>query len=102
MAESAVLDGGAVDMSRLIHPRVEAEIAFVLRSELGGPDCDIDDVMAATDFILPAAEIIDSRYENFEFRPEKRHRGQHLRSKICDRGCCALGFEHRPSDNSVS
>src|ERR1700720_3571432 len=67
MAESAVLDGGVVDMSRLIHPRVEAEIAFVLKSELGGPDCDIDDVMEATDFVLPAAEIIDSRYEHFEF-----------------------------------
>jgi 2-oxo-3-hexenedioate decarboxylase len=67
MGESAVPDGGAVDISRLIHPRVEAEIAFVLKSELGGPDCDIDAVMEATDFILPAAEIIDSRYENFEF-----------------------------------
>jgi 2-oxo-3-hexenedioate decarboxylase len=60
-------DGGVVDTTTLIHPRVEAEIAFVLKSPLSGPDCDIDRVIAATDFILPAIEVIDSRYKDFRF-----------------------------------
>ena len=60
-------DGAEVDTKKLIHPRVEPEIAFVLKRELQGPGCHIGAVLAATDFVLPALEIIDSRYENFKF-----------------------------------
>lgn len=60
-------DGGAIDTSKLIHPKVEAEIAFVTKKVLKGPGCHIGDVLAATDFIIPAVEVIDSRYENFKF-----------------------------------
>jgi 2-oxo-3-hexenedioate decarboxylase len=81
MAEGAVPDGGAVDTTRLIHPRVEAEIAFVLKRDLAGPNCSIDAVLDATDFLLPAAEIIDSRYENFKFD---------LKSVIADNTSAAL------------
>ncbi|ACO77109.1 4-oxalocrotonate decarboxylase.XylI [Azotobacter vinelandii CA] len=63
----AVADGGEIDTRRLIHPKVEAEIAFVTKRPLSGPGCHIGSVLAATDFILPAVEIIDSRYENFRF-----------------------------------
>lgn len=63
----AVADGGEIDTQRLIHPKVEAEIAFVTKRPLKGPGCHIGSVLAATDFILPAVEIIDSRYENFRF-----------------------------------
>lgn len=63
----AVADGGEIDTQGLIHPKVEAEIAFVTRRPLKGPGCHIGSVLAATDFILPAVEIIDSRYENFRF-----------------------------------
>lgn len=63
----AVADGGEIDTKSLIHPKVEAEIAFVTRRPLKGPGCHIGSVLAATDFILPAVEIIDSRYENFRF-----------------------------------
>lgn len=51
----------------LVHPRVECEIAFVTKAELSGPACSGADVMAATDFVLPAIEVIDSRYEKFKF-----------------------------------
>ncbi|KWR85112.1 2-oxo-3-hexenedioate decarboxylase [Cupriavidus sp. IDO] len=61
------MDGGAIDTAALIHPKVEAEIAFVLRHPLRGPGCHIGDVLAATDFVVPAVEVIDSRYENFRF-----------------------------------
>ena len=60
-------DGAAIDTSKLIHPKVEAEIAFVTKSVLKGPGCHVADVYAATDFILPAVEIIDSRYRDFKF-----------------------------------
>ncbi|NQD96962.1 2-oxo-3-hexenedioate decarboxylase, partial [Pseudomonas sp. CrR25] len=61
------MDGGVIDIDALIHPKVEAEIAFVLKHPLKGPGCHVGDVLAATDFILPAVEVIDSRYENFRF-----------------------------------
>jgi len=63
----SVADGGEIDASKLIHPKVEAEIAFVLKRPLRGPGCHIGAVLAATDFVVPAVEIIDSRYENFRF-----------------------------------
>lgn len=65
--DMSVADGGEVDTGALIHPRVEAEIAFVLKRALRGPGCHIGAVLAATDFVVPALEIIDSRYENFRF-----------------------------------
>jgi 2-oxo-3-hexenedioate decarboxylase len=63
----AVEDGGQVDTSTLIHPKVEAEIAFVMKHDLLGPGCDEAAVIAATDFVLPAIEVIDSRYKDFRF-----------------------------------
>lgn len=63
----SVPDGGDIDTSRLIHPKIEAEVAFVTKAPLKGPGCHIGDVLAATDFIIPAVEVIDSRYENFKF-----------------------------------
>lgn len=63
----AVAEGGEIDTRALIHPKVEAEIAFVTRRALSGPGCHVGSVLAATDFVLPAVEVIDSRYENFRF-----------------------------------
>lgn len=60
-------DGAEIDTKALIHPKVEAEIAFVTKAPLRGPGCHVGAVLAATDFVLPALEIIDSRYENFRF-----------------------------------
>ena len=62
-----VADGGEIKAAELIHPKVEAEIAFVLKSALRGPGCHVGAVLAATDFVVPAVEITDSRYENFRF-----------------------------------
>ena len=60
-------DGGEIRMDELIHPKVEAEICIVTKAPLHGPGCNIAAVMAATDFVLPAVEIIDSRYRDFKF-----------------------------------
>ncbi len=68
-----LVDGGVIpdndvlSMDGLIAPKVEPEIAFVLKTELAGPGCHAGAVLAATDFVLPALEIIDSRYENYNF-----------------------------------
>ena len=62
-----VPEGGEVKMADLIHPKVEPEIAFVLKRALKGPGCHIGAVLAATDFVLPGIEVIDSRYRDFKF-----------------------------------
>ncbi|SEI73926.1 4-oxalocrotonate decarboxylase [Azotobacter beijerinckii] len=88
----SVADGGEIDTKSLIHPKVEAEIAFVTKRPLRGPGCHIGTVLAATDFILPAVEIIDSRYENFRFD---------LKSVIADNTSSAryvLGGTHRNAE----
>ena len=50
-----------------ITPRIEAEVAFVTHTELFGPGCHIAQVLAATEFVMPAVEILDSRYRDFKF-----------------------------------
>jgi len=60
-------DGAEVPVARFIHPRIEAEIAVVTKHALRGPDCSLAEAAAAIDFVLPAVEIIDSRFEAFKF-----------------------------------
>ncbi len=60
-------DGEEIRSDELIHPKVEPEIAFVTKTDLRGPGCHIGDVLAATDFVVPAMEVIDSRYRDFKF-----------------------------------
>lgn len=62
-----VPESSAIDTTQLIHPKVEPEIAFVLKKALKGPGCTVADVLAATDFVMPSIEIIDSRYRDFKF-----------------------------------
>jgi 2-oxo-3-hexenedioate decarboxylase len=63
-----VPDKGEILMEEFIHPKVEAEIAFVLAEDIEGPAVTGAEVLAKTKGILPAFEIIDSRYENFKFK----------------------------------
>lgn len=60
-------ENGVVEISQLIHPRVEAEIAFVTKRDLRGASCTLDEILDATDYVIPAVEVIDSRYEKFKF-----------------------------------
>ncbi|WP_439143926.1 2-oxo-hept-4-ene-1,7-dioate hydratase [Planktotalea sp.] len=50
-----------VPKGRFIQPRIEAEIAFVMKSSIGGADVTRDDVLAATDYVAPSIEILDTR-----------------------------------------
>ncbi|AVO49180.1 2-oxo-3-hexenedioate decarboxylase [Melaminivora suipulveris] len=63
----SVPEGSEVATRELIHPKVEPEIAFVLKAALKGPGCHIGAVLAATDFVMPGIEVIDSRYRDFKF-----------------------------------
>src|SRR5271157_1667517 len=56
-----VFEDGEVRAADFISPRVEVEVAFVLARPLVGPGCTAADVLAATDFVVPAIELIDSR-----------------------------------------
>ncbi|ARF13643.1 2-keto-4-pentenoate hydratase [Sporosarcina ureae] len=60
-------NGGKVSLSDLIHPKVEAEIAFIIDEDIEGPGITGAQVLAKTKSVIPALEIIDSRYENFDF-----------------------------------
>ena len=54
-------DGATIPAGRFIQPRIEAEIAFVMKSPLRGPGVTVFDVLNATDYISPALEILDTR-----------------------------------------
>jgi 2-oxo-hept-3-ene-1,7-dioate hydratase len=70
-------EGSDIPAARFIAPRVEVELAFVLGKRLQGPHATLFDVLAATDYVVPAIEIIDARIEQFD-RHTKAMR------KVCD------------------
>lgn len=57
------LEGASVSRAAMNRPLVEVELAFVMGKELKGPSINAADVIRATDFVLPALEIVDSRYK---------------------------------------
>jgi 2-oxo-3-hexenedioate decarboxylase len=61
-----VEENSAVELGRYVHPRVEPEIAFVLKRGLNGDETG-PAALAAVEAIAPALEIIDSRYRDFRF-----------------------------------
>jgi 2-oxo-hept-3-ene-1,7-dioate hydratase len=62
--DDMVLETGSVlQWGAYANPRVEVELAFRLKSPLRGPGCTIFDVLAATDYVVPALEVLDSRIE---------------------------------------
>lgn len=65
-ASAIVANGATVETGPLIHPRAEPEIAFRLARDLPGTT-DVAAAQAATATVMPALEIIDSRYRDFKF-----------------------------------
>ena len=59
-------DGSDIPVDRFIVPRIEVELAFVLAKPLRGPNCTIFDVYNATDYVIPALELIDARCHNVD------------------------------------
>ena len=58
--------GDPVRFDRFIHPRVESEIAFLLARDVE-PPATVTSVLAATDVVFGAVDVLDSRYESFQF-----------------------------------
>ena len=56
----------SIPVKNFIAPRVEVELAFILKRQLRGPGITVEDVLAATDYVTPAIEIIDARIEQFD------------------------------------
>jgi 2-oxo-hept-3-ene-1,7-dioate hydratase len=54
-------DGDSIPKDRFIQPRIEAELAFVTKAPLAGPNVSLFDVLNATDYVTPALEILDTR-----------------------------------------
>jgi len=63
-----VLDGACVDLTRLIQPKIEGEIALVLGEDLSGPGITMASALRAVDFVTGAVEIVDSRIRDWKIR----------------------------------
>jgi 2-keto-4-pentenoate hydratase len=61
-------EGTDIDTTEMIWPRVEPEIAFQLKADLKGPGVTVDDVISATECIIPALEVIDSRIRDWRIK----------------------------------
>jgi 2-oxopent-4-enoate/cis-2-oxohex-4-enoate hydratase len=76
-----VSDGGSIAMSSLIQPKAEGEIAFVLKKDLMGPGVTNADVLAATDFVMPCFEIVDSRIRDWKIK---------IQDTVADNASCGM------------
>jgi len=76
-------DGATVSLSRagLIQPRAEGEIAFMLKADLQGPGVTKEDVLAATDWVAPCFEIVDSRIDNWNIK---------IQDTVADNASCGV------------
>jgi 2-oxo-hept-3-ene-1,7-dioate hydratase len=66
LLDDMFFEPGDIPTQRFIAPRVEVELAFVLKNKLQGDRISVEDVLAATDYVTPAIEIIDARIEQFD------------------------------------
>jgi len=67
-ADMAYVDGEDVPLDRLMQPKIEGEMAFVLKSDLTQAQMTITDVMRAIDYAVAAIEIVDSRIADWNIR----------------------------------
>ncbi|MES3002795.1 MAG: 2-oxo-hepta-3-ene-1,7-dioic acid hydratase [Pseudomonadota bacterium] len=66
LLDDMFFEPGDIPVDRFIAPRVEVELAFVLKRKLEGSKITVEDVLAATDYVTPAIEIIDARIEQLD------------------------------------
>jgi 2-keto-4-pentenoate hydratase len=64
-AQPAFSQSEPIALNRLIHPKVEMELAFVLKRRLAGPGVTLSDVLRATEGVMPAFEIADCRFDSW-------------------------------------
>src|SRR3954447_11015723 len=93
MFDDTVFRSGAdIPVDHFSNVRVEVELAFVLEKPLEGPDCTLEDALAAIDYAVPALEVLNSHIEL---------EGRTIVDTISDNaayGAMVLGDEHRRPD----
>ena len=75
------VEGDVVALDGLIQPKAEAELAFVLKDDLVGPGITAQDVIRATDYVVPCFEIIDSRIRDWKIR---------IQDTVADNASCGV------------
>jgi len=76
-------DGARISLKSagLIQPRAEGEIAFMLKADLQGPGVTRDDVLAATEWVAPCFEIVDSRIRDWKIK---------IQDTVADNASCGI------------
>jgi 2-oxopent-4-enoate/cis-2-oxohex-4-enoate hydratase len=74
-------EGEIIDLGKLIQPKAEAELAFVLKEDLVGPGITAMDVIRATDYVAPCFEIVDSRITDWKIR---------IQDTVADNASCGV------------
>lgn len=86
-------EGESIDTSTMIAPRAEAEVAFVLKSDLQGPGVTAADVLRATECVVPCFEIVDSRIQDWKIK---------IQDTVADNASCGVlvlgGLRKSPRD----
>jgi len=86
-------EGDAIRADSMIAPKAEAEVAFVLKSDLMGPGVTAADVLRATDFVVPCFEIVDSRIKDWKIK---------IQDTVADNASCGVltlgGTRRSPRD----
>jgi 2-oxopent-4-enoate/cis-2-oxohex-4-enoate hydratase len=76
-----VQEGEPIRMDSMIAPKAEAEVAFVLKSDLQGPGVTAADVLRATAFVMPCFEIVDSRIKDWKIK---------IQDTVADNASCGV------------
>jgi 2-oxopent-4-enoate/cis-2-oxohex-4-enoate hydratase len=74
-------EGDPVQVGRMIAPKAEAEVAFILKGDLVGPGVTAADVLRATDYVMPCFEIVDSRIKDWKIR---------IQDTVADNASCGV------------
>jgi 2-oxo-hept-3-ene-1,7-dioate hydratase len=92
-------DGTTIPKDRFIQPRIEAEIAFVMKKPLAGPGITVADVLAATEFVVPSLEILDTRILRSDPETKKtRTIFDTISDNAANAGIVLGSMRHRPGD----
>ncbi|MBS1129253.1 MAG: Hydratase/decarboxylase [Proteobacteria bacterium] len=74
-------EGESIEMSSLIQPKAEGEIAFLLKKDLKGPGVTAADVLAATEGVMACFEIVDSRITDWKIK---------IQDTVADNASCGV------------
>jgi 2-oxo-hept-3-ene-1,7-dioate hydratase len=92
-------DGADLPIGRFIEPRLECELAFIIGRRLSGPNCTIFDVLSATDYVVPAVEIVDLRTLNVDPETKAQRKVQdNIADNAANAGLVLGGRPVRPTD----